>query len=343
MWYFLSLTFLMCFIVATYQSCEYEVIWQPDFCVFKDSLNSRILPPNNDLCNIRQSSIIRLIQKPPAIIDVLYSVSTEEDMRNCNFMNPTSSMALSQASQFQLSTGVYSFGRSYYFISPVNNTCLQFGFYMIAQAASDTCELQQICAQSVLNDSTQENLGCNTDATTEPTNTSTFTTTTSTFTTTTTTFTTFKATATNSTTLTTHVLPNHQLNITMTILIVVGAVLLILVVITSVLIIFAGMYSYVISKRKISKKGNLVENGLQKIPKEKQKIISNKKPINKEDISVIVRGEKPHLNSLRVKWVPIEIFNNGETKLSNTLRALVEARQRDKQYSNDPNVEISSL
>ena len=321
-----SLTFISFLTVAISQDCSYNLIWQDDFCVPQDDLGSNILPPNNILCQIRLNSFIRLIQTNTTNIAILYEVVSEEKMRNCDFSDNIQSMQLSEITLFRLTRGIYSFGRNYYFISPVRNTCLQLAFNTVSDLSVTTCVLKSECSESVLNDTTQEFLGCGVAMTTQSTPTISNTTTV--------TATQSLATSTFAP-LTTPAETSFQFNVTLTVLIIVGAFLLILIVITCVLIIFACMYCIFLTKR--NRKAALGDL--------ESKHANKKKSITKNDISVIVRDEKPpplyprNGSCILQKITPL----SSDAKVLHHLQYLVESRQMNNIYLNHPNAEISCL
>ena len=326
-WLF-CLTFLSFLTVATSIDCYYDLIWQDDFCISQDDLGSNILPPNNILCQLRLNSLIRLIQTNMTNITTLYQVPSEEDMRNCDFSSNIETTRLLEVSFFRLTRGIYYLGQDYYFISPVGNTCLQLSFNVVSDLFVTTCDLKPECSESVLNDTTQEFLGCgfvtmtkqsisnNPNTTTLPT--------------------TQSLTTSTSTPLTTPAESSFQYNTTLTVLITVGAFLLIMIVITGVLIIFTCMYCIYLTRRNKTSKTEDLEN----------KHTYRKKSITKDDISVIVRDDEkpPPLYPRNAPIIPRKITPlNSDAKVLHHLQHLVESRLKNNIYLNHPNAEISCL
>ena len=326
-WVF-CLTFLSFLTVATPQDCYHNLIWQNDFCVSQNDLSSNILPPNNTQCRIRLNSFIRLIQTNTTNITTLYQVPSEEEMRNCDYSNNIQSTQLSEVSLFRLTRGIYYFGENYYFFSPVGNTCLQLAFNVVSEFAVTTCSLKPVCSESVLNDTTQEFLGCGVAMTTQLTPNIPNTTTT-----TTTTIQNLSTTA--STRSTTPAETSFQFNITLTVLILVGAFLLILIVITGVLITFACIYCIFLTRKNKKAESKDLEN----------KQAHGKKTITKSDISVIVRDEEPPPLYPRIgSCMPRKISPlNSDAKVLHHLQYLVESRHKNNIYLNHPSAEISCL
>ena len=317
------LTFLSFLTVGTPLNCEYNLIWQDDFCVSEDDLGSNILPPNNTLCQIQLNSNIRLIQTNITDITILYQVPSEEEMRNCNFSNNIQSMQLSEITLFRLTRGIYSFGVNYYFISPVGNNCLQLAFNSVSDLPVTTCNLKPECSESVLNDTTQQFLGCGIAMTTQPAqNISNMTR-----------VTTKQSLTTTLAPLATPAETSLQLSVVLTVLILVGAFLLILIVITVVLIIFACMYCIFLTKRN------------RKVELEDLESKHAYKSITKKDISVIVRDEKPPpLYPRNGSCIPRKITPlSSDAKVLQHLQYLVESRQKYNIHLNHPSAEISSL
>ena len=159
----LLIVFLLNSVLIFAQDCRHSIVWQPDFCVLRNRIpNSQILPPNNVGCTIKLNSIITLIQNGLFTLETLYEVRTEVELKNCNISQATRVMTLSPSAQFTLISPHYTLGTKYYLLSPINGlgSCLQFAFTLLSANSLQTCDLPAICSQSILNDTTQMDIGC---------------------------------------------------------------------------------------------------------------------------------------------------------------------------------------
>ena len=274
---------LVNFVIVTYQLCEYCFIWKE--CMSENQSSFR-LPPTSPLCNIRQLSVIKLIQNDPPTIKLSYSVQTEEEMFNCDVTDYIERMPLSDISQFTLASGLYSFDQSYYFVSPLNNnTCLQMAFHVIFSKALDTCDLNPECIPE------QPITNCNTptvstaDAVSSYPN---------------------KELTSNTTTQTTSIicaitdsqcipsaLPISDNNVIIITLLILGAVILVSILLVSVCIVIAAIYLFQnLKERRLMINISLEEDQFDYFPNDLRKYLrsdTNLKGITKDDIHVIIR------------------------------------------------------
>ena len=159
--------------LQTINSCDYNIIWDRDFCNTTDHgrLESSILPPNilNSVCEFEIGSNITLDHTNRDIYENLYRVYNRYDFSNCSASNTSSNFLLINASYtFTLDIADYTIGEEVYFISTSNGSkfsaenhkktetpCLQFVFKVVQ--VRNTCDT---CNSTIFDSVDNNNFGC---------------------------------------------------------------------------------------------------------------------------------------------------------------------------------------